>query len=469
MLWNTLEKVLVKGTSFVIGIILARILSPNDYGLLGMLAIVIALSQIFIESGIAKALIQKQNCNDVDYSTAFYSNIGIAVCIYIIIYFSAPIISDFYEEPILKSLLRVLSINFVLGAFNIVHRTKLMVQVDFKSLAQINFIGTIVGGGIGIVVAYSNVGVWALVTQTICTTFVMFCLFPFYSKWKPTYTFSVKSFKSLFGYGYKLLISGIVAVIFENISTICIGKIYRDSQLGFYTRAVQFSSLISTVLFEVIGTVTFPVLSKLQNEKERMLLLYKQSLSYSLIITAPIMIMIAMLSRPLVEVLLTEKWLPCVPLLQILCIARLFTPLSAINMNMLNAIGRSDLYMKVDCSKIPLSIITLSVTIPFGVQAIVWGELINTFICFFINAYYPGRIFGYTAWQQIKDWRYILLSLLMMCGGLQILIQLFTNPWVQLIGGAIIAIVIYVMSCLIFNIISIQNLKLIGFTDGKRT
>lgn len=453
ILWNAIEKFLVKGTSFAISIFLARILSPSDYGLIGMLAVFIALSNVFIESGFVRALIQKQDCTDTDYSTAFYSNLGMAVFIYIILFLAAPYVAQFYNEPQLCDILRILSINFVLGSFNIVQRAKLMARMDFKSLAKINFIGTLIGGISGLILAYSGLGVWALIGQTITATFVMLFLFPHYSQWKPKLIFSMASFHTLFSFGSKLLISGTVATIVNNIATIAIGKTYKSSQLGFYAKATNFADLIAWTVNDILGTVTFPVLSELQNEKERMIDVYRKSLLFSAMIIFPIMVLMALLAKPMILALLTEKWLPAAVLLQIMCLAKMFTPLSSINLNLLNAIGRSDLFMKVDLSKIPLILIVLAITIPISIKAIVLGSLFNTFVCYFINTYYPGKLFGYGAWEQIKDWKYIFLSMLVMAVVVILYLQCIDNVWIQFIGGGIIGCLTYIACCFKLKVI----------------
>lgn len=453
ILWNAIEKFLVKGTSFAISIVLARILSPSDYGLIGMLAIFIALSNIFIEGGFVKALIQKQDCTNIDYSTAFFSNIGMSIFIYIVLFISAPYVALFYNEPQLCDILRILSINFVLGSFNIVQRAKLMAKMDFKSLAKINFISTLIGGIGGLAMAYTGWGVWALVGQNMTATFVMIFLFPHFSQWKPQWLFSIASFKTLFGFGSKLLISGTIATLVNNIATIAIGKSYKSNQLGFYTKATNFADLIAWTVNDILGTVTFPVLSELQSDKKRMIAVYKKSLLFSAMIIFPVMVLMALLAQPIILALLTEKWLPAVVLLQIMCLAKMFTPLSSINMNLLNAIGRSDLFMKIDLSKIPLILTVLAITIPISVEAIVWGSLFNTFVCFFINTYYPGKLFGYGAWQQIKDWKYIFLSLLIMIIVVTCYLYCINNVWLQFIGGGIIGFGTYLVCCFKLNLL----------------
>lgn len=461
VVWNFIEKVLIRGVSFFISIILARLLSPSDYGLIGMLAVFVSISNVFIEGGLAKALIQRQDCQDIDFSTAFVANVGMSLVIYLIMFVSAPWIATFYNEPILIPLTRILSLNFILGSFNIVQRAKLMAQVDFKSLAQINVISTIVSGLVGIAMAYWGTGVWALVGQTLCSTIVLIVLLPIYSKWTPSIKFSKDSFSQLFGFGSKLMATGVYSVVLNNISTICIGRFYKSSQLGFYTRASQFSEMISSTLYDVLGNVTFPVLSHLQDDREKLIAVYRKSLFLTAMIIFPIMILCALLARPMVLILLTEKWLPCVVLMQWLFLARMFTPLSAINMNILNAIGRSDLFMKLDFSKAPLILVVLAITIPISVEAITIGSFCISFICFFINAYLPGRIFGYGAIKMIHDWRYIFLSIAIMVIVVFAFLHMISNVWLQLFGGGVIGLIVYIVCCLMFKLIDDDMLRML--------
>lgn len=455
--WNTLEKIAVKSSSFIISIFLARILSPSDYGLVGMLTIFIALSTVFIESGFAKALIQKQDRNNIDFTTVFYFNFIVALFLYLILFVLAPYIATFYETPILVPILRVLSLNIIISSINIVQRAQLMIEMDFKSLAKINFIGTIIGGICGIIIAINHYGVWALVIQSIISTITMTALFFYYTKWTPLWAFSWQSFKELFHFGSKLLTASSIVTIFNNISTIAIGKIYKSDQLGLFTRASLFTEMIAWTINDVIGTVTFPILSELQSNKDKMLNVYRKSLFYTTLISFPAMVLLAIIAKPLVIILLTEKWLPCVSFIQILCFARMWTPLSAINMNLLNAIGRSDLFMKVDLSKLPLEIIILIITIPLGIKAVVIGNLISAIIGFFINTYYPGKYFGYGGLKQLRDSIRIFIALIIMCIGTICTISLFNSALLQLIIGSIVGIVLYILGCILLNIIDVQN------------
>lgn len=463
VLWNTIEKVLMRGTSFIISIILARLLLPSDFGLIGMLGVFISISNVFIEGGFAKALIQKQDCSDIDYSTAFVTNVGVSLVIYVLLFISAPFIAQFYNEPILTDLTRALSINFVLGSFNIVQRAKLMSCCDFKSLAKINTASTVFSGFVGISMAYSGMGVWSLVFQQISSSVLLIAFFPFYSKWKPSLRFSKDSFHHLFGYGSKLVATGAVAVVMNNISVMAIGKFYKSHQLGYYTRSLQFADILSTTINDVLGTVTFPVLSKLQDDISHLKSVYRKSLFFTALLIFPIMTLCAVLSRPIVLLLLTEKWLPCVVLMQWLLMARIVNPLSAINLNLLNALGRTDLFMKVDFSKIPLNIITLAITIPLGVKAIAIGLLVTAYIAFFINSYYSGKLINYGAFKQIHDWRYIILSVGIMALSVLFYLSFVSSPWLQLIGGGILGVCVYFVCCMTFKIIDADILRMLRF------
>lgn len=466
LFWNSLEKFLLQGVSFVIGITLARLLSPSDFGLIGMLIVVIAVSNAFVDGGLANALIQKHNCTKDDFSTVFTVNLLVSVVVAAILYVAAPFIAAFYHEPILTPLTRVQGLCIFLAALNIVHRAQLTIKVDFKSLAKINVSCIIAGGIAGISMAYMGLGVWALVGQSLASTICGMVLFPVFSRWKPSVKFSRQSFRTLFGFGSKLLVTSVYSVIFTNIATLFIGRTYNSKELGFYTKSNNPPSTISNIIYGILGSVSFPVMSEIKEDKERMLELYKKALYSTAMLTFPLMMLLAVLSKSFIVVFLTEKWLPCLVMMQLYCVARMFTPLSALNISVLNASGRSDLFMWMDLSKAPLTLGALAITIPISVEAIVWGDMIVTVICFFINAYLPGRLYGYGALKQLKDWRYIILSVILMCALVHVYCQLVPNMWLQFFGGGIIGILSYALFCHIFKVIDLKSIyeKL---KDGK--
>jgi len=414
MVWNAIDKFAVQGSQFIIGIILARLLLPTDYGLIGMLAIFIAVSQLFVDSGFTKALVQKKDKTDSDFSTVFYFNLGLSFIIYIILFLTAPFIAGFYEVPELVPLTRVLAISIIINAFTIVQNAKFTIELDFKTMAKVNFVSVIISGAIGVGLAYYGYGVWSLVYQTLIRGAIVTIMFWLFSKWRPSLIFSILSFKQLFRFGSKLLGAGVIGTIFQNIYFIIIGKIFSAKELGYYTRGFQFAEITSGTVTSVIQNVSFPLLASIQDDKIQLAAVYRRLIRLTTFIIFPAMILFALHAEPFVRFFLTEKWMPAVPLLQWLCFARIFTPISALNMNILNAIGRSDLYLKLDISKIPLILIALFITIPYGVKAVVIGHFVISFICFFINAYYPGKLFGYGALKQIREMGRVILCTIIM-------------------------------------------------------
>lgn len=442
--WSFVEKVSVKGVSFIIGLLLARLLSPGDYGLIGMLAIFMSVSQIFIESGFSKALVQKQDRNEIDFSTVFYFNIGTAIFFYFFLFFSAPIVANFFSEPRLCTILRVLAINVILGSFNIVQRARLLIKIDFKTLAQVNFISTVLSGLVGIFLAYCNYGVWALVYQTLLCTCLISLLLSAFTRWHPRLVFSFQSLRSMFVFGANLLFAGIYTTILDNIYTIAIGKRFHASELGYYTRSTQITDVTVGTIGEILNSVTYPLFAAIQSERGRLITIYSKMLSMTAFIVFPVMVLLSVLALPLVSLVLTDKWLPAVPLIQWLCMARILTPISVLNMNILNAIGRSDLYLKVDLMKLPVIVFTMIFTIPLGVKAIVIGNLVSTIICYFINTYYPGKLFGYGGFKQLKDCLKIIVSTVCMVIVLIPILSICTSYLVQVIVGFTLGPLLYV-------------------------
>ena len=457
LFWNAIEKFLLHGITFFIGIVLARLLSPSDFGLLGMLSVFLLVLSAFVDSGLSNALVQKHNCTKSDFSTVFSVNMVMSIAVAIILLVSAPYIAAFYHEPILTNITRLLALNVVLNAFNIVHRAQLTLKVDFKSLAQINVACTIISGIVGISMAYAGYGVWSLVWQTITRTICGIVLFPIYSRWRPSIHFSANSFHELFGYGSKLLVTNIYSVVISNISTLFIGRTYNSTALGYYTKANQTPNTISSFIMGVLGSVTFPVMSEIKEDKEHMFRLYKKALFTTALTVFPVMMLFCILSKPFIILFLTEKWLPCLLMMQLYCFARMFTPLSSLNISVLNASGRSDLFMWMDLSKAPLILGALIITIPISVEAIVWGNVITTVICFFINAYLPGKLFGYGAFDQLKDWRFIILSVGLMCCIVYAYCCMVENLWLQLLGCGIVGVLSYAIFCCVFKVIDYSS------------
>lgn len=458
IIWSAVDKFAVQFGQFIVSILLARLLLPDDFGLIGMLTIFIALSQTFIESGLGLGLIQRQENNDIDFSTVFVFNFGVSIFFYLLLFLAAPFISTFFIQPQLTNLIRVLGINLLIIAVAIVQRTKLTIAIDFKSIAKSNVIGMLVGGVFGVIAAISGYGVWALVIQTLFGSLATSVCFWLFSNWSPSITFSKTSFKSLFGYGSKLLIAGLYAQILNNVYNICLGKFYPTASLGYYTRAKSFADLSAGTVVSVIQQVTFPILSSAQDDREKLVSIYSRLIRMSAFFIIPLMTLIALLAKPIVIILLTEKWVSLIPLLQWMVFARIFFPMSALNMNLLNAIGRSDLFLKVDLSKLPLTILAMVITIPLGVKAMIIGHVVTSALAFLINAYLPGKLYGYGPIQQLKD----MLPFFAAAIGMAITVFIMTNFIIdnlvlQLFLGTLLGLGSYLFICWLLKLRELEE------------
>jgi O-antigen/teichoic acid export membrane protein len=443
MLWVAVEKFSVQAGQLVIGIVLARLLVPEDYGLIGMLSIFLAISQSFVDSGMGSGLIQKKDRTDVDFSTVFVFNFLVSAAFYMGLFFAAPLIANFYNEPRLVLLTKVITLTIIINSLAIVQRTRLIIDINFKTIAKVNAVSVFAGGMFGISFAYMGFGVWALVIQTLTRTSISVVLFWFFSKWRPSLLFSKESFRRLFGFGSKLLIAGIYAQSYKEIYNVAIGKAYSVSDLGFYTRAKGFAEMAAGTITSIMKEVTYPILSSLQDDRIRLISVYSRIIRMTAFIVFPTMAMLALLADPLIRLLLTDKWLPVVPLLQWMCFARIFYPIGVINMNILNAVGRSDLFLKVDLSKLPLLVLALVITIPLGVKAMVIGHVVTSFLAFFINAYLPGRLFGYGGFSQIRDMMPIIFSTILTACTVLVVLHFIEMLMLKLLIGSVTGMVSY--------------------------
>lgn len=461
MLWSAADKFAGYAGQFIIGIVLARLLMPEDFGLIGMLSIFIAISQSFIDSGMGSGLIQKINRSEADFSTVFVFNFTVSVFFYIILYFSAPFIAAFYNMPQLVLLTRVVSINIVLNSLAIVQRSKLTINIDFKTIAKVNLASVISGGIVGVCLAYIGFGYWSLVIQNLVGTIVSVVMLWLISKWKPSILFSKESFRELFGFGSKLLAASLYSQIFNNIYNITIGKYYAAAELGYYTRTKMFAELTAGTVTSVLQQVTFPLLSSLKEDRIKMGIIFGKVVRMSAFFIIPSMTMLALLADPFIRLVLTEKWLPVVSLLQWMCFARIFLPMSVVNMNILNAMGRSDLFLKVDLSKFPLAVLALVITIPLGVKAMVIGHVIVSFLAYLINSYLPGKYFGYGPISQLKDMLPVILNTLVMALAVYISIFFIEIMWLKLIIGGIVGCVFYFAGAFILKMEELTEVMLL--------
>jgi O-antigen/teichoic acid export membrane protein len=444
-IWNAIEKFSGHLLSLVIGIVLARILTPEDFGLMGMLVIFTAIAGTFVESGMGSGLIQKQEKTAVDYSTVFVFNFVIALIFYIVLYVSAPYVADFYNESRLTTLLRVLSINIIIGALVAIQRVKLNLELKFKTLAKINVTVNFLSGGIAIGLAWFGFGYWALAIQMILAGIFSFIIFLLMNNWSYSLQFSKDSFKELFGFGSKLLFASLYAQALRNVYDIYIGKYYSSADLGFYSRAIKFTELIAGTVNSVIQQVTYPLLAQMRNDPDRMMAIFSRLIKMSAFIIFPSMVLLSVLSEPIVLVLLTDKWAAVIPLLQWMAFGRIFYPASSLNLNLLNANGRSDLFLKVDLSKLPLTVVAIIITLPLGIKAMIIGHVATAFIAFFFNSFMSGRLFNYGAFKQLKDMLPSILNAFLMGAIVYGLLLFVDNMLLKLILGTLVGGGIYIL------------------------
>lgn len=451
-LWSSLERFSVQGIQFVVMIIMARILTPDDYGLVGMLTIFIAVSQSLIDSGFSQALIRKQDRTETDNSTVFYFNIAVGIVLYAILYICAPLIARFYQEPILTPLARVIGLGLVFNSLAVVQRALLTLTLDFKTQAKASLIGAIVSGLIGITMAYTGYGVWAIVTQQLVNFGIVTILLWLFSKWKPILAYSWASFRELFSFGSKLLASGLIETIYRNIYLIVIGKVFKAADLGYYTRAHQFSDFASSNITGIFQRVSYPVLCTIQNDDARLAVAYRRILCTSAFVIFPLLMGLAAVARPLIITFLTEKWLFSATLLVPLCFSAMWYPIHAINLNLLQVKGRSDLFLRLEIVKKFVGVSILCATIPMGLLAMCWGALLSSIICLVINTHFTGKLIHLGFFKQMKD----LFPTLLLSIGMGMIVYLTVTyldfePWVLLVLGVLEGAVIYITSAKILR------------------
>ena len=449
--WSALERFSTGGVNFLIGLLLARILMPSDYGLIAMLNVFIAISRAFIDSGFSTALIRKPNCTEEDNATVFYFNLVIGAICYALLYIAAPAIARFYDSPQLVEITRVIGLTLFANSFCVVQQAILSINLNFKALAKINLIATVISGVIGVVLAYIGFGVWALVVQTLLSMGIYAALLWVTVKWKPIKSFSMQSFKTLFSFGSKILVSNLLDTIFANLYTIVIGKRFTSSNLGVYSRADQFAKFPSVNITGIIQRVTFPVLSTIQNEDDRLKTNYRKFLRLSAFVLFPLMIGMAAVSKPMVLLLLTEKWIDSVPLLQLLCLSMMWYPIHSINLNLLQVKGRSDLFLKLEIYKKILGLIILFVSMPWGLKAMCYGLIIGSILSLFLNTHYTGKLLNMGFFFQMKDLLYSLISSLLMGLIVYVSISFIPSVWLQLLSGIVIGILVYTLMAYLFK------------------
>lgn len=454
MFWKLLERFGVQGVQFVLQIILARLLSPEHYGVLSIMLIFTSLANVFIQSGFNTALIQNKDVTDEDYSSVFWITFGMSGILYGIMYFAAPVIADFYEMPEIVQPFRVLSLMLFPGALNSIQLAKVSREMRFKKVFTSSVSGVLVSGAVGIALAYMGAGIWALVFQTLlniaCTCLVML----FTVKWRPRFVCDLARIKVLFGFGWKLLVSGLLDTLYQDLSSLVIGKKYSSDTLGFYNRGKQFPQFIISAINGSVQSVLLPAMSEKQENKGQVKQLMRTAVMVSSYLVFPMMAGLAGVAEPLVKLLLTDKWLECVPYLRIFCFSFAFYPIHTSNLQAINAMGRSDIFLKLEIIKKIMALVVLSIGVFCfdSPVAIAMTGMLTGLISSFINAYPNKKLIGYSYLEQMKDIIPSMITALLMFAGVRAIESLQMGVIVTLAVQIFAGVVLYMVLSAIFGL-----------------
>ncbi len=444
-IWSAIERFSVQGISFVVVLIMARILTPEDYGLVGLITIFISIAQSLIDSGFSQALIRKHDRSQIDNSTVFYFNITIGILIYILLYILSPLISHFYNEPSLELITKVISISVFFNSLSVVQRALLTVKLDFKTQTKASIIAVIIAGIVGIYLSYSNFGVWSIVWYQLINVGTNTLLLWFFAKWRPSLVYSWQSFNALFKVGFNLAISGIIDTLYNNLYLLVIGKLFKPTELGYYTRAQQFAFFPTSSIANIIQRVSYPTLCLINNTRgiHELQRSFISMLRLSCFVVFPVAIELASTATPVVSIVLNKQWIPAAPLLVPLCLALMWYPAHALNLNVILALGKSDKILRIEILKKITGIIILLITIPFGVSAMCYGSIIGAIISLYINSYYTGKLIQFGFIKQLK----VLLPILFLSGltGIvtNVAIHFIDNNYIKLIIGYLLGLIVF--------------------------
>jgi teichuronic acid exporter len=451
VIWSAIDRFSTQGIQFVFSILIARLLMPSDYGVIAMLGIFLAVSNTFVDSGFGAALVQKANRTETDFSTVFYFNIVVAIIFYALLWLASPYIASFYNIPMLKDVTRVVALTLIFSALGGIQSAQLSIAINFKTRAIISLISALSTGCLGLYLAYSGYGAWALVFQMVFSSLLNTILLWCFVRWMPSLVFSWQSFRQLFSFGSKLLASALLDTIYNNVYTLVIGKVYSSSSLGLYSRASGLAQYPSSNITGVLQSVTFPVLCSIQNDEERLADAYKRFIRMSAFVVFPLMIGLASVAEPFIRVVLTDKWEGAIYLLQIVCFSMMWYPIHAINLNILQVKGRSDYFLKLEIIKKIQGVCILCITVPISIVAMCYGSIVSSLLSLVWNTYYTKRLIGYGFLSQIKDLLPIIIHSLLM-GGIVLLVTHFIEVmWIKLFAGILAGGIYYILGAYIMH------------------
>jgi O-antigen/teichoic acid export membrane protein len=461
MIWTFAQHFSLEGFGFVQGIILARLLVPKDYGLVAMTQIFFAIARVFIDSGFGNALMRKKNRKEIDYSTVFYTNVVLTFFFAVALFFSAPLIADFYNEPILREIVRANAILLVLNSVNAVQATRLRINLQFKIFGFISVVSTVTVGIVTIIFAYLGYGVWSLIYPNFLTPFLHYFLYWYYQRWRPKLQFSWKIWREFFAYGSNLLLASLITKIWDNLYPFIIGKKFSAVDLGYYSRAHGYANLPATSFQGTLNSVTFPILSSIQDNDSRLRDAYRRLIRVSGYVVFPMLMGLAALAKPIIIVLITDKWAASISYLIVICFSVMLRPIQVLNLNLLKVKGRSDLVLKLEVIKKIIFFVVILFTMNYSVMAMCIGGVLSSHIALFINTYYTGRLINVGYFVQMKD----LLPSFLFSITMGLLVYgstfVFSNMLVQLIVGIVIGVTYYYLVSVIFKSHELDYIKLL--------
>lgn len=458
-IWSGVDNIAQVGVTFIVSVVLARLLTPDDYGLLGIVLIFTSICTALINAGFTTALIRKAHTTEDDYNTSFIVNIALSLFLYLVIFVLSPYISDFFHRQELISLIRAASLGMVIGSFSMIQQTRLTKRIDFKTQTKITLVASLSSGLIGIGMALIGFGVWSLIAQILSAQSIRTILLWYFDRWYPHISFSTKSFNELFGFGWKMMLSALLDSLWKELYQVVVGKFYNPATLGQYTRSKQFSQLFSNNLTSVIQRVTYPVLSNIQDDKALMTAAFRRIIKVTMFVTAICMLFLGAISEPLLYCLIGPKWHEAATYLPLICISGSTYPLHAINLNMLQVQGRSDLFLGLEIIKKIIALAPLFIGAFVGIIPMLYANLVTTAISYYLNSYYSGKYLGYSSWMQLKDISQSYLIAVIICLSVYFLKYLPISYWYVLPLQIILGFVVFVALCHLLKPSEFEDLK----------
>lgn len=457
--WKFAQQFSNYGVQFIIGIFMARLLSPSDFGITALPGVFMAIAGIFAEGGFGSALVRKPELKEEDLSTVFLYSMGVGMTCYTLLFIAAPWIADFYNTPVLKPIMRVTALGFIYGPIGTPQGVLLQRRLDFKTPAKISVVVKILSGVIGVTMAFTGYGVWALVISGMFAGIVGQIITISIVRWYPKTGWSRESFKYLWNYGNKMMASGLLDTLYNNITPIIVGKYYSTADLGVYNRAQGYAAMPSRNILDVVRAVSFPVLSKYQDDTKILISHYRKMINVSAFIVFPLMMLMAALARPLIITMITVKWEACIILLQLICFSMMWYPIHALNLNILMVCGRTDLFFRLEVIKKVWGLIIMGCSLPFGLVAFCAAGILSSIVSVYINTWYTGKLWGFGFKEQMKDLFPILLLGCIMFGCVLFLTYIIPNLIWQIIVGLILGGTLYLGCAYMFKFHELKDVQ----------